>query len=451
MSKPDQSNTHIELADTDAEAAWSLFLAGDCIYQDDMGSEPIGNGLRARIDASDLALVNLEAPVPVDRDPIDKSGPAKESAATAPEMLASAGFDVACLANNHIMDFGPEGLKETQQACAEAAVETVGAGETSDEALSPLSVSIDGRNQDQNSNREQDQASEQILAVINVCEQEFGIAGDKPGTAWVSHPTVEQRIERAAEAADIVLVVSHGGVEYVPFPPMGRQQTLRSFIDAGADAVIGHHPHVAQGWEIYEDSPIVYSLGNFLFDQPNRPSTKWGLTVTLSGRGSSLTGIDIIPTEQRDGRVHEMDDPTSHLAYLEQVSDITGDRESLRAHWQELAVRLFEQRYSGWLQTGTAAGAAQLLQNPRAALSNPWDATERRTEMLTLLNVVRNESHREIIETALAVKTGETSDKRTPEIRQTVRDLLEWSEDRPVYDRPSFPKRMAQKLMRQLG
>lgn len=447
MSKSDQStsNTHIELADTDTDAAWSLFLAGDCIYQNDMRSEPIGSGIRARIDASDLALVNLEAPVPVDRDPIEKSGPAKESAAVAPEMLAAAGFDVACLANNHIMDFGPEGLRATQQACAEAAVETVGAGETSDEALSPLSVSIGSRNQDRN------HASDQTLAVINVCEQEFGIAGDEPGTAWVSHPTVEQRIERATESADIVLVVSHGGVEYVPFPPLGRQQTLRSFIDAGADAVIGHHPHVAQGWEIYEDCPIVYSLGNFLFDQPNRPSTKWGLTVTLSGRGSSFTGFDIIPTEQRDGRVHEMDDPTSHLAHLEQVSGITADRESLRAHWQELAVRLFEQRYSGWLQTGTAAGVAQLLQDPRAALSNPWDASERRTEMLTLLNVVRNESHREIIETALAVKTGETPDKRTPEIRRTVRDLLEWSEDRPVYDRPSFPERMVQKLMRQLG
>lgn len=443
MSEPEQSKAHIELADTDTDAEWSIFLAGDCIYQNGMKSEPIGSEIRARIDETDLALVNLEAPVPVDRDPIEKSGPAKESAASAPGMLASAGFDVACLANNHIMDFGPEGLRATQQACAEAAVETVGAGETSDEALSPLSVSIDGENRDQGQN--------QTLAVINVCEQEFGIAGDNPGTAWVSHPTAEQRIERATESADIVLVVSHGGVEYVPFPPLGRQQTLRSFIDAGADAVIGHHPHVAQGWEIYEDCPIVYSLGNFLFDQPNRPSTSWGLAVTLSGRGSSFTGLRIIPTEQRNGGVHEMDDPTSHLAYLEQVSGITERRASLRTHWQELAVRLFEQRYSGWLQTGTAAGAAQLLQNPRAALSNPWNATERRTEMLTLLNVVRNESHREIIETALAVKTGDIPDKRTPEIRRTIRDLLAWSEDQPVYDRPSFPMRMAQKLMRQLG
>lgn len=434
MSESELSRAYIELADTDTEAAWSIFLAGDCIYQDGMASEPVGDRIRERIDETDLALVNLEAPVSVERDPIEKSGPAKESVSSAPSVLASAGFDVACLANNHIMDFGPEGLRATQRACDEADLETVGAGETSDEALSPLSVSIGDH--------------DRTLAVINVCEQEFGIAGDEPGTAWVSHPTIEQRIERATESADTVLVVAHGGVEYVPFPPVGRQQALRSFIDAGADAVIGHHPHVAQGWETYEGSPIVYSLGNFLFDQPTRQSTKWGLAVVLSGHGSTFTGLRIIPTEQRDGRVHEMDDPSSHLAYLEEVSDITEDRESLDAHWQELAARLFEQRYSSWLQTGTAAGVAQLLQDPRAALTNPWDATERRTEMLTLLNVVRNESHQEIIETALAVKTGDVTDKRTPEIRRTVRELLSWTEDRPVYDRPSFPVKMAQKLRR---
>lgn len=435
MSESESSRAHIELADTDVEAEWSIFLAGDCIYQTDMASEPVGDGIQEQINDSDLSLVNLEAPVSVDSEPIAKSGPAKASAPSAPRMLASAGFDVACLANNHIMDFGADGLRATEQACTEAGIETVGAGETTDEALSAITASIDS----------------QTVAVINVCEREFGIAGDEPGTAWVSHPTVEERIERAAESADIVLVVSHGGIEYVSFPPPRRQQTLRSFVESGADAVIGHHPHVAQGWEIYNESPIVYSLGNFLFDQPNRPSTSWGLTVSLSGHGSSLSGLQIIPTEQYDGHVREMDDPTSHLTYLGQVSDITAERESLQAHWQELAVRLFKQRYSSWLRTGTAAGPTQLLKDPRAALGNAWDSSERRTEMLTLLNVIRNESHRDVIETALAVEAGDVPDKRTPEIERTVRDLLEWTEDRPVYDRPSFPVRIAQTLMRRLG
>lgn len=431
----------IELSDEDNnDATWSAVLVGDCIYDDEMASDPIGEELQQRMDESDLALVNIEAPVPVDRNPIDKSGPAKESARSAPQMLASSGFDIGCLANNHIMDFGPEGLRATQQACDDAGLKTVGAGENIDEALSPLSVSIDTVD---NNNSDTDHLT---VTIINVCEREFGIADDGPGTGWVSHPSVEQRIERAEETADIVLVVTHGGIEYVPFPPLQRQQTLRSFVDSGADAVIGHHPHVAQSWEVYDESPIVYSLGNFLFNQ-SRPSTRWGLAVSLSGYESGITGITIVPTDQRDGHVYEMNDPSSHLAYLKRVSDIIEDRDALRAHWQELAVQVFEQRYSGWLRTGTAAGPIQTLRNPRAALgTSTWDET-RRTEMLTLLNVIRNESHRNVIETALSVKTGNVTDRRTPEIRRTVRDLLSWTEDQPVYDRPSLPKRLLQTLM----
>lgn len=116
-----------------------------------------------------------------------------------------------------------------------------------------------------------------------------------------------------------------------------------------------------------------------------------------------------------------MDDPTSQLAYLHRTTEIIEDRASLQTHWQELAVRVFEQRYTDWLQTGVDE-------------TGTWDATDHRTEMLTLLNIIRNESHRDVIETALSVKTGDSSDRRTPEIRQTVRELLSWTEDRPVYE-----------------
>jgi poly-gamma-glutamate capsule biosynthesis protein CapA/YwtB (metallophosphatase superfamily) len=462
---------HIEISDNGNESTWSVVLVGDCIYENEMASDPVGEELQERIQGSDLALVNLEASVPVDREPINKTGPVKESVRSAPKVLATAGFEVACLASNHIMDFGPEGLRATQQACYDAGLKTVGAGENIDDALSPLFVSIkddndnndsdntnDGNdnvsdnnsdntdNTDDNSN-DSNGSDDPTFAIINVCEKEFSIADDGPGTGWISHPTVKQRIERAGETADIVLVVAHGGIEYVPFPPFGRQRTLRSFVNSGADAVIGHHPHVAQGWEVYDGSPIVYSLGNFLFRQ-SRPSTSWGLAVSLSGHGSEITGITFVLTDQRDGHVYEMNDPSSHLAYLERVSDITEDRNALQAHWQELAVQVFEQRYSDWLRIGTAAGPIQALRNPRAALgAGTWDAT-RRIEMLTLLNVIRNESHRDVIETALSVKTGNVTDKRTPEIRQTVRDLLSWTEDQPVYDRPPLYEQVIQTLMK---
>ncbi|EJN57225.1 CapA family protein [Halogranum rubrum] len=413
-----------------------VFLAGDCIYQGGLAADPIADSLAERITAADHALVNLEAPVPGDGEPITKSGPAKASDPRAAELLADAGFDVACLANNHIMDYGEGGLDATFDACDAAGLQTVGAGENQQAALDPLELTV----------------GETSLAVVNVCEREFGVAEhDTPGTAWASHRSTERRIAEASAANDFVLVVAHGGVEFTPLPPQQRQAQLRGFVDAGADAVVGHHPHVAQGWEVYDDVPICYSLGNFLFDQTNRPSTKWGLCVELTLQGDTLTGIDMIPTELVDDVVDEMGrerDTEEHLDYLHRVSEITADRERLRAYWQEIAVRLFEQRYTNWLRAGTASGPLQLLKDPKASLGDDvWDADDRRTELLTLLNVVRNESHRDAIETALAVQTGDIRDRRTSEIQRDVRELLSWTEDQQLYDLPTSRERVVRAVL----
>lgn len=428
----------LDIVDSDDRPTRRLFLAGDCIYQGGLDDDPLADSLRERITAADCALVNLEAPVPGDSDPIPKSGPAKASDPSAPRLLADVGFDVACLANNHIMDYGEGGLETTMDACDAAGLQTVGAGENQQAALDPLTVTV----------------GETSVAVVNVCEREFGVAEhDTPGTAWASHRSTERRIAEANADADLVLVVAHGGVEFTPLPPQQRQAQLRGFVDAGADAVVGHHPHVAQGWELYDGSPIYYSLGNFLFDQTNRPNTKWGLCVELTLQGDTLTGVDIVPTEFVDGVVDELGrerDTDEHLDYLHRISEITADRERLRAYWQELAVRLFEQRYTNWLRAGTASGPLQLLKDPKAALGDDvWDVEERRTELLTLLNVVRNESHRDAIETALAVQTGDVRDRRTPAIERDVRELLSWTEDQQMYDLPSSRQRAMQAVLGQ--
>ncbi|WP_101298278.1 CapA family protein [Halegenticoccus soli] len=428
----------VTLADGDEE--WSVLLAGDCIYRDKRASRPISEPLVDRISRADLSVVNLEAPISGPGEPIDKSGPVKQSDPEVPELLVDAGFDAVTLANNHIMDHGAEGLEATLRACRTAGLSAVGAGESAEDALEPLTATV---------------GSGRTLSIVNVCEREFGVADeDEPGTAWIGHHSVERRISTAADEADAVLVVAHGGVEYVPLPPQQRQAQLRALVDAGANAVVGHHPHVPQGWEVYDGSPICYSLGNFLFRQSSRPKTQWGLAVELGFDGGTPTGLELIPTEQVDGVVVPLGAERSrdeHLEYLHQVSEITADRSRLRAHWQELAVRLFAQRYTSWLRAATGAGLLQLVRNPRAALGGgTWDVADRQSELLTLLNLVRNESHRDVIETALAVKTGEQTDRRTPAVRRNVCELLSWTEDQAVYDRPSAVRRTLKAVFDQI-
>ena len=406
-----------------------LFVAGDVIVPSDASDSFVAPELQRRIERADLSIVNLEAPIDPTTDPIEKSGPAKRSAEHTAPLLRETGVDLVTLANNHTMDYGAEGLRRTLRECDREDLATVGAGTDHDAAVEPHRTTL----------------GDTSVAVFSVCEQEFGVADDEtPGTAWSSHPTVRTRIAEESERTDVVVVVAHGGVEYVPFPPPQRQTQLRGFVEAGADLVVGHHPHVPQGWEVHHGTPIFYSLGNFRFAQPDRPKTSWGLTLDLSLQEADPSDIDLVPTELADGTVSEVDAERAideHLQYLYRVTERTAPRESLQAYWQETAMQLFDQRYSNWLRRGTGARARDQVTKPtqHASTDAAW-SDDRRDDMLVLLNVVRNESHRAVVETALGLKTGDREDLRTEETREEVRDLVEWTEDRPLYDAPSPPR-----------
>ncbi|MCL7417522.1 MAG: CapA family protein [Halalkalicoccus sp.] len=398
---------------------WSMFVAGDYVISRDEWPTPettLAPALRERIAAADVSIVNFEAPLVVDdATGVPKSGPVVSNHDTAGTAVAESGFDICSLANNHVRDYGPEGVASTVDALESLGLETVGVGETHDAAFDPLEV-VRG---------------EASIGIVNVCEKEFNIAGeDSYGAAWLSDRRAREAIEAAAERFDTVIAVAHGGVEYVPFPSLDLQRRLREFVDLGADLVVGHHPHVPQGWERYGDGAIFYSLGNFLFDSmADSENASWGLALEVQFEGATPVGVDLVPTETSDGVVHplgERRDRADHLTYLQRLSEITADRTVLEPYWQEIAIQLLYERYSNWLHTGVGAN----LQRARAEPNDPavqqplWDLEARRSQILTLLTIVRMESHRWTITTALSVLTGETEDRRTPEIREEAQQLL---------------------------
>lgn len=430
---PNPSLAALRVADTPADREeWSLTVAGDTVFSD--GSAPdVGPDLRETVREADLSLVNLEAPIAGRGRPIAKTGPVNQTAAETPTFLREIGFDAVTLANNHAMDRGNDGLQHTVERCTESGLETCGAGHSPADALEPLVTEVAGH----------------TVAVLNVCEREFG-AADRggPGVAWIDHPDARSRVSEAATEADFVVVVAHGGVEYLPLPPPSHQCRLREFADAGADLVVGHHPHVPQGWEQHDGTPICYSVGNFRYKRGTRPKTEWGLLVEATVAGDTLSSIALRPVERRGDAVAYMGErwsPEEFRPYLERTSTISADRSDLRAHWQELAVQVFEQRYGPWLRTATGSDLPSMLRHPLQYLQGNrlWNGEQRQRELLTLLNLVRNESHRDVIETATSVKTGARSDRRTNEVRERVRKLLDRTEDRPVYDRPSAAGQLA--------
>ena len=431
----------------DSGPEWTLLAAGDfCAinrfaetgHPEDKVSQAITEELHDLIARADLAIVNMEGPVRTSFPPIPKSGPAIQMDAAVPFVLKRMGFDVVSIANNHIMDYGAEALSCTVEACREQGLLVCGAGKSIHEAVRPVERVVAGSIR---------------VAILAFCEQEFGIADcDQPGAAWISHPLALKQVAEAAQTADVVIVIAHGGVEEVPFSPVQRQAQLCQFIDAGATLVIGHHPHVPQGWERYGQGMIFYSLGNFLFDYPGGArysKTEWGLLIQAHFSGAVLSAIELVPVEtlgdQRVSRLAQTRNRQQRLRYLHRLSTLLAEPEAVTPYWQETAVHLWRTRYGPWLQRACAANTSASDDSVHSHLLGLYRGVRRRLgrrpqrvettlppdirDGLLLLNTIRNESHRWTVETALAVLYGDEVDRRTPEIQAEMSELLAWTEE----------------------
>lgn len=218
-------------------------------------------GVCPTIKEADYAIVNYESPVVLgDYQPIRKCGPNLHSDEKGVEAVKSAGFGMVTLANNHIFDYGANGLKDTTETCNKYGIDTVGVGRNLQEAQRVFYKVIQGK----------------TLAVINCCEHEFSVADvNKSGANPINSVEQYYQIQEARRNADHVLVIVHGGHEHFQLPSPRMVETYRFFIDAGADAVVNHHQHCYSGYEVYKGKPIFYGLGNFCFDSKSLRHTTW--------------------------------------------------------------------------------------------------------------------------------------------------------------------------------
>lgn len=202
---------------------------------------------------ADVVFGNLEGPL-TDRGTPEqnKTYIFRTPPAPASRALRNAGFNVVSLANNHTMDFGPDGLAQTIEALDAAGIAHAGAGDNLAVARRPVRIEAAGKHI-------------AILAYSVTLPESYYAEADKPGTAFAHEAQVRADIAAARRQADIVLVSFHWGQEGKTVLRDYQTQLGHAAIDAGAAAVIGHHPHILQGIERYRDGVILYSLGNFTF------------------------------------------------------------------------------------------------------------------------------------------------------------------------------------------
>lgn len=260
--------------------------------------------------SGELAIVNVECALGDEGEPIPKGGPNLRGETATVTALTAVPFHVACLANNHTVDFGAEGLASTMEILEQAGLQTVGAGMTGEQAAEPLRVTLrDGTR----------------VGILNCADgEECRSVTGGPGVNGLDVDRLKSQMNELIKSGHFVMVVYHGGREHAVSPPPYVVRALREIAAHGADIVIAHHPHVPQGMEWVGGVPILYSLGNFVFYQNNEVYYNHvGYLAHLDIGQGKLRGLELIPYHIRPSGLELMkgQEKQQFMHELEQLSD----------------------------------------------------------------------------------------------------------------------------------
>jgi hypothetical protein len=369
-----------------------IFIAGDIVntrHDDGIFCE---RDVKAVIASVDFGIANLEAPVRSNGRKARKTGPVLDQQPGTLRGLVYQGFHAVALANNHIMDYGPEGLAATIDEINTAGLARVGAGFNRQEAYEPLLAERNGVR----------------IAFINGCEAHHGVHDlsrrrAEAGYAWLFGEEFRNTIAQSARHNDVTIVLSHAGLEHFHVPQKEWRVLYRQFCDLGATAVVGAHPHVPQGCERYRDSLIFYSLGNFYFDT-NRYAESADITravILTVGKTNVPTWEPVWTQKNARSAVELLRGPPPDF---DQLDEMLG--EHYDDHWRAMTLTkyqellpLLERSIGGWYcQSSTRA----MLRH----LASRFLRGRRETDKeLLLQHLLRNESYYFTLRHALAIAT----------------------------------------------
>ena len=226
------------------------------------------------------------------------------------ELLKQMGVDIVSLANNHALDYGRDALSDTFVVLDEAGIDYVGAGENIDRAADVIVYENQGKKIG-------------YFASSRVIYQSDWVATPSRNGMQSAYDIdyMVKAIKAAKEKCDYLIVYMHWGVEYNNYPEDYQREWARLYIDAGANAVIGCHPHVVQGFEIYNGCPIVYSLGNFWFNS----ATKDSMYVELTVNGDNTSELRVFPTYNKNCRTYFINDEKEYSRYIKDLTEFSFD------------------------------------------------------------------------------------------------------------------------------
>ena len=265
---------------TESTRAWTLLAGGDVLMErsERLGLDPF-ESIEPPLGSSDLSVVNVEMAISDRGTPHDKTYVFRAPPSAA-RRIAAGGVRVANLANNHAMDYGGDALSDTIDLLEGAGVATIGAGGNIDEAYRYRILTTGGG------------VSVAFVGASLIVPSNFAAGSSTPGVASAHPPglaRVLDTIRAAGAAADAVVAIVHWGIERDPCPDDAQRLLARQLLDAGADAVIGHHPHVLQPVVFTGEKLVAFSLGNFIWEPRQHMSGETGV-LQVDFEGDTVVG-----------------------------------------------------------------------------------------------------------------------------------------------------------------
>jgi poly-gamma-glutamate capsule biosynthesis protein CapA/YwtB (metallophosphatase superfamily) len=292
----------------------TLLFGGDVMLSRVVGQKTVASGnwswpftkIASTTAASDLFIINLESPFTIGGNHLVKTGSFSFNAD--PQMLAgllTAGVDVATLANNHTINQGQKGIADTQKLLTGNNIAFTGAGLNDAEARTPVIKEINGM---------------KFGFLAYAYPDDYSIAGTATaGLAGLDVSKMQADVKKLKPQVDLVIVTMHAGIEYTNKPNQQQKTFAHAAIEAGADLVVGHHPHWVQTTEIYNGKPILYSLGNLVFDQMWSTETQEGALAEVMIENKTIKTIKVIPVIIKDYGQAEVTDATTAARILKRM------------------------------------------------------------------------------------------------------------------------------------
>ncbi|MDY0222702.1 MAG: CapA family protein [Desulfobacterium sp.] len=355
-----------------------ILFAGDFIPPQPDDSRLYSEDLLNVLSDKDFSIVNLEAPLTRSSEKIQKTGNNFKSHPETIQHIVGGKFDTVALANNHIRDFGRQGVLDTLETCQKNNILTMGAGENLETAGGPLIVTI----------------KEKKMGFLNFCEKEFNIASQNtPGANPFDTIDAFYQIQKAKSACDFVFVVYHGGLEYHYLPTPGIIKRFKFLIDAGADGVVSHHTHRYSGTMKYRKRPIFFGLGNFFASTISKVTDDWlvGAMAMISIDGDAIE-YQMVPTKMaRNFTAVDVllnDEKQKVMAHIDTISSKISNVIEINKYWDEVFQDEAD-RTIALLKSGS-----RMEFRIRKRLPMLWSRMSP-YKLSILLNLVRCDSHRE--------------------------------------------------------